>query len=336
MATGDPATPVAVIGGGSWGTALSILLAGKGLQVRLWDSNHEHVTGMRRDRENSRHLTGIRFPGGLDPVTDLVDALDGAGDVLVAVPSHAFRPALMGLRPLLDDRSIAWATKGLEPSTGMLLHQVAGEVVGDLPKAVISGPSFAKEVARGLPTAVTVASTSPEHASRWAGLLHSEHFRAYTSDDVVGVEIGGACKNVLAIAAGICDGLKFGTNARSALITRGLAEMMRFGQAIGGRAETFMGLCGLGDLILTCTDDQSRNRRMGLALARGLSVAQARAEIGQAVEGVETARTVHARAREQGVDMPITEQTYRVLFEDLPPREAVHSLLVREQRAEID
>lgn len=334
--SGDPTPIVAVIGGGSWGTALSLLLARNGLRVRLWDNNTDHVADMCRARENRRYLPGISFPHLLTPLADLGDTVDGASDVLLVVPSHAFRTALLGLQPLLEGRSLAWATKGLEPGTGLLLHQVAQEVLDSLATAVISGPSFAKEVAKGLPTAVTVASTSLEHAAHWVGLLHAEHFRAYTSDDVIGLEVGGAAKNVLAIAAGISDGLEFGTNARSALITRGLAEMMRFGQALGGRAETFMGLGGLGDLILTCTDDQSRNRRMGLALAHGMGVAEARAVIGQAVEGVETARTVYARAGEIGVEVPITEQTYRVLFEGLPPREAVHSLLIREPRPETD
>ncbi|MFM1892323.1 MAG: glycerol-3-phosphate dehydrogenase, partial [Pseudomonadota bacterium] len=200
--------------------------------------------------------------------------------------------------------------------------------------AVISGPTFAGEVARGLPTAITVASTSPAHAQRLAGYLHGDTFRAYTSDDIIGVQVGGAAKNVMAIAAGIADGLGFGANARAALITRGLAEITRLGLALGAHAETFMGLAGLGDLALTCTDDQSRNRRMGLALARGLSIAEARAEIGQAVEGVATTREVFGLSQRLGVEMPITEQTYRVLYEGLAPEDAVHNLLGRRQKPE--
>jgi glycerol-3-phosphate dehydrogenase (NAD(P)+) len=253
------------------------------------------------------------------------------------VPSHAFREVARRLRPLIaEDAPVSWATKGLEPGSGKLLHQVAEDELGPRSMAVLSGPTFAGEVARGLPTAITVAATAWAHAERLAGYLHARYFRAYTSDDLVGVQIGGAAKNVLAIAAGAADGLGFGANTRAALITRGLAELMRLGMALGGRQETFMGLAGLGDLALTCTDDQSRNRRMGLALARGLSVAEARAEIGQEVEGVRTAAEVHALARRLRVDMPISEQTYRVLAGELRPEAAVRALLERRQKAELE
>jgi glycerol-3-phosphate dehydrogenase (NAD(P)+) len=229
---------------------------------------------------------------------------------------------------------VAWATKGLEPTTGRLLHQVAAEILGDRELAVISGPSFAGEVARRLPTAVTVASPSPEHARRVASYLHNERFRAYTSDDLVGVQIGGAAKNVLAIAAGIADGLGFGANTRAALITRGLAEIIRLGTALGGRQETFMGLAGVGDLVLTCTDDQSRNRRMGLALARGLSVNEARQEIGQEVEGVATSRSLHVIGERVSVEMPISDQVYAVLYAGVSPDQATKNLLLRSSKAE--
>ncbi|MEE8342375.1 MAG: NAD(P)H-dependent glycerol-3-phosphate dehydrogenase, partial [Gammaproteobacteria bacterium] len=234
-----------------------------------------------------------------------------------------------------DKMRVAWATKGLELETAMLPHQVAQSVLGESrPLAVISGPTFAREVASGLPTAITVASKNPEFSEKLSGLLHGEQFRAYTSSDMVGVELGGAVKNVLAIAAGICDGLGFGANSRAALVTRGLAELMRLGEAMGGRRETFMGLAGVGDLVLTCTDDQSRNRRLGIALGQGINCQQALQEIGQVVEGVNTAREVVRLARRFGIDMPITEQVYRVLHENLAPRDAVRALLTREPKQE--
>ena len=330
-----PKPIIAVLGAGSWGTALAILLARNGAEIRLWGHLESEISALQQDGENRIYLPGIPFPEGLSCTTDLTTAIDGANEVLVVVPSHAFRQVLTTLAPLLKkETSLSWATKGMEPKTGKLLHTVARETLGDRELAIISGPSFAKEVAKGLPTAITVASSSPAHAERLAGYLHSDCFRAYTSKDIVGLEIGGAAKNVMAIAAGIADGLGFGANTRAALITRGLAEIMRLGTALGGHPETFMGLGGLGDLVLTCTDDQSRNRRMGLALARGLSIDEARKEIGQEVEGVMAAREVHNKARELGVDMPITEQTYRVLYEGLDPRQAVHNLLERRQKAE--
>ena len=328
---------VAVLGAGSWGTALAVLLARHGAAIRLWGHLAAEVDRLRADRENRQFLPGIALPPEVEPTTDLVAAVAGANEVLIVVPSHAFRAVAAALAPVLPAGvAVSWATKGFEPDTGMLLHEVAAQVLPGRPLAVLSGPSFAGEVARGLPTAITVASTDSAHAERVAAYLHGETFRAYTSDDVVGVEVGGATKNVMAIAAGIADGLGFGANARAALITRGLAEITRLGLALGGRHETFMGLAGLGDLTLTCTDNQSRNRRMGLALARGLSVAEARVEIGQEVEGVATARAVHRKSRDLGVEMPITEQTYRVLYEGLAPLAAVQALLGRRQRPELD
>jgi glycerol-3-phosphate dehydrogenase (NAD(P)+) len=239
------------------------------------------------------------------------------------------------IAPLLPPLpGITWATKGFEPGTQRLLSEVAAECLPGRELAVISGPTFAGEVARGLPTAVTVAATTTQHAEHIAGLLHSPWFRAYTSDDLVGVQVGGASKNVLAIAAGIADGLGFGANTRAALITRGLTEITRLGLKLGGRQETFMGLAGLGDLVLTCTDDQSRNRRMGLALAEGLSQEEARRRIGQEVEGVHAAQEVFALSQRLGVEMPISEQVHRVLYEGLEPKQAVHNLLERSQKAE--
>ncbi|GAB6044018.1 NAD(P)H-dependent glycerol-3-phosphate dehydrogenase [Endothiovibrio diazotrophicus] len=329
-------TPIAVYGAGSWGTALAVLLARNGRPTRLWGRNPAHVAAMRAERRNARFLPDTPFPDGLELFDDFAEALGEARDVLVAVPSEGFRSTLRQLQPLLPPVGrIAWATKGLEPGSGLLLHEVVREVLGgEVPAAVISGPSFASEVARDLPTAVTVASPDGRFAEELAASLHHGSFRAYTHTDLVGVELGGSVKNVLAIAAGISDGLGFGANARAALITRGLAEMMRLGLAMGGRSETFMGLAGLGDLVLTCTDDQSRNRRMGLLLASGKSLQGALEEIGQVVEGVVTAREVARRAARYGVEMPIVEQVRRVVDEGLAPLDAVRNLLARDQKPE--
>jgi len=325
---------IAVLGAGSWGTALAIELADRH-RVTLWGHTQTEVDAMRQDRENRHYLPDVPFPEKLQVTLDLAEAIDGATEVLVVVPSHAFASVcqqLAELRPDLD--SLAWATKGFDPASKALLSDVAARLLPKADLAVISGPTFAREVAVGMPTAVTVAANSASHAQRVADYLRSETMRPYTSDDLIGVQVGGACKNVMAIAAGISDGLGFGANARAALITRGLHEITLLGMALGGKPETFMGLAGLGDLTLTCTDDQSRNRRMGLALAKGLSIEQAKAEIGQEVEGINTAREVRGKALELGVEMPITEQTYQVLFKGLDPHEAVHNLLSRQTRSE--
>jgi len=328
---------LAVLGAGSWGTALALLLCRNGHRVRLWDHWPEHIADLCRDRENRHYLPGIPLPPALRLVADIAVAVEGAGELLVAVPSHAFAEVLRRLpRPLPAGLGVAWATKGFEPSSGRLLHEVAREILGSRDLAVVSGPSFAAEVARGLPTAVTVASESAVHAERVARYLHSDRFRAYTSTDIIGVQVGGAAKNVLAIATGIADGLGFGANTRAALVTRGLAELIRLGTALGGRQETFMGLAGLGDLVLTCTDDQSRNRRMGLALARGLTVDAARKEINQEVEGVITAAAVKRIARRLRVEMPIADQVFAVLYEGATPDQATRSLLARSSKAELD
>jgi glycerol-3-phosphate dehydrogenase (NAD(P)+) len=326
---------IAVLGAGSWGTALAILLSGNGHRVRLWGHLPEEIEPLIRDRENRQYLPEVAFPPTLYPEPRLTKALEETSEIVIAVPSHAFQGVAANIAPLLGTSTgITWATKGFEPGTQRLLSQVAAEHLPDRDLAVISGPTFAAEVARGLPTAVTVAATTPGHAERMAGILHAPWFRTYTSDDLVGVQVGGASKNVLAIAAGIADGLGFGANTRAALITRGLTEIMRLGLDLGGRQETFMGLAGLGDLVLTCTDNQSRNRRMGLALAEGLSLVHARERIGQEVEGVHAAQEVYALSQRHGVEMPISEQVYRVLYEGLMPKQAVHNLLERRQKAE--
>lgn len=330
-------TTITVLGVGSWGTALALLLARNGHIVRLWGHDPQEVAPLVQERENRRYLPGIPFPATLEMDADLEAAVTGVDWVLIATPSHAYRVTLQHLHSVLSATvGLAWATKGLEPGSGRFLHEVATEILGEFwPVAVISGPSFAGEVARGLPTAVTVAAHSADYARRAALLLHGSNVRAYTSTDIVGVELGGAVKNVLAIATGIADGLGFGANARAALITRGLAEMTRLGLAVGGQRETFMGLAGVGDLVLTCTDDQSRNRRFGLAIGRGETADAAFAAIGQVVEGAATAREALRLARRHAVEMPITEQVDQVLHQGQDPRQAVEILLARDLKSEV-
>jgi glycerol-3-phosphate dehydrogenase (NAD(P)+) len=331
-----PSTSLAVIGAGSWGTALAILLSRTGGNTVLWARDEKKIAAMAQDRCNQRYLPGIMFPPALHLSADLNAVVSSCKDILVVIPSHSFRGAVELLKPLLrDGQRLAWATKGFEPHTSKLLHEVATDVLGKkVSTAVISGPTFAQEVAKGLPTAVTVASCDPVFAADLAKRLHDDTFRAYTSDDVIGVEVGGCVKNVLAIAAGIADGLGFGANTRAALITRGLVEIMRLGDAVGGNRDTFMGLAGLGDLVLTCTDNLSRNRRFGLALGQGLGKEEALASIDQVVEGMQAARETYKLAGKLDVEMPITEQVFQVLYEDKSPREAVHDLLARQQKAE--
>ncbi len=329
---------IAVLGAGSWGTALAAHLARSGHHARLWGRDAAALAAMAASGENARYLPGLALPESLRYCAELDDALDGADAVLLATPSQTFRQQLRRLAPRLRAGLVLiWACKGLEVGSGKLLHELIDEEVGaGCASAIISGPTFAAELLRGLPTATTVAAGEPAIADRVANWLHGDNFRAYSSDDVIGVEVAGALKNVLAIAAGAADGLGFGANARAALITRGLAELMRLGVALGGRRETFMGLAGMGDLVLTCTDDQSRNRRMGLALARGLSVDEARAEIGQAVEGVVAAGEAMRLAARYAVEMPIAEQVYAVLHADKQPRDAVRDLLDREPKPELN
>ena len=331
-----PDEAIAVIGAGSWGTALAIQFARSGRPTLLWGRAEDDPDGIQRARENARFLPGARFPDNLRADPDLARVLAAAPVVVVAVPSHAFRSVLTMMKPLLRaDTRLAWATKGFELETGLLPHQVAREVLGaGKAMAVLSGPTFAREVGMGLPTAMTVAASDEDYARELAGHLSGDAFRAYTSTDIVGVEVGGAVKNVLAIGAGICDGLGFGANTRVALITRGLVEMTRLGVALGATPATFMGLAGMGDLVLTCTDDQSRNRRMGLALAAGKTLKQAEQEIGQVVEGVLAAEAVQRVARKAEVEMPICQQIYRILYQGAEPQEAVVALMKRELKSE--
>lgn len=327
---------VAVLGAGSWGTALAVQLARANGRTVLWGRNQAVLQEMSRGRVNSRYLPTATMPPALAVEPDLARAVANHHDLLICVPSHAFRELIAGIAPhLRPGCRVAWATKGFEQHTGKLPHEIAAELLGrEVPLAVLSGPTFAREVAEGLPTAMTVAANEPQFAADLATRISDQRFRAYTSTDMIGVEVGGAVKNVLAIAAGISDGLKFGANARIALINRGLAEMTRLGVALGARTETFMGLSGMGDLVLTCTDDQSRNRRVGLLIAAGRTPAQAAAEIGFVCEGIYGALAVWEVAQREGVDMPICEQVHRILYQGVAPQEAVMALMSRALKPE--
>jgi len=328
---------ITVLGAGSYGTALAIGLARNGHQTLLWGRNQDDIAAMAHDRVNHRYLPDIPLPPTLTVTADLADAVTASQTILVVVPSHAFADTLRAIKPLLLPHArVAWATKGLEPETGRLLQDVAREILGEqVALAVLSGPTFAKELAKGLPTAISLSSTDAEFINVLSDLLHcGRTFRVYTNPDFIGVQLGGAVKNVIAIGAGMADGIGFGANARTALITRGLTEMCRLGCALGAKTETFMGMAGLGDLVLTCTDNQSRNRRFGLLLGEGKGVEEAMATIGQVVEGYRNAKEVYNLATRVGVEMPITEQIYQVLYLGKDARTAAVDLLSRERRDE--
>lgn len=327
---------ISVLGAGSWGTALAIQAARNGNQTMLWGHLPEHIANLAKDRQNKRYLAGLDFTETLELTDKLEVAAQFSDILLISVPSHVFKQTLVNIKPFVGKQiKIAWASKGFNPETGELLHQIVANVFSvETPAAVLSGPSFAQEVAVGLPTAVTIAATQQSFADQLAQIMHSPRFRTYTTNDIISVQVGGAVKNVLAIAAGIADGLSFGANTRAALVTRGIAEIIRLNTALGGQQETLMGLAGLGDLILTCTDNQSRNRRFGIALGEGKGRQQAIQEIGQEVEGISAAKETYMLAKKHAIDMPITEQTYRVLYEGLAPLSAVQNLLQRDQKSE--
>ncbi len=332
----DAPITVAVLGAGSWGTALASLLARNGHRTVIWGRDAEQVRAINERHENTRYLPGIPLPESLRASTDLPATVRAADVVLVVTPSHAFGDTVRALAPhRRPGTGVAWATKGFEPGSGRFLHEVAAELLGDdVPLAVVTGPSFAKEVTQGLPTAVTVHSDDPDFAQTVAEALHGPAFRAYTGNDMLGAELGGAMKNVLAVATGVADGMHLGLNARAGLITRGLNEMLRLNQALGGRAETLMGLAGLGDLVLTCTGDLSRNRRLGLALGQGQSIKDAVAAIGQVVESIQTCDEVVRLAGRFDMDLPISALVRRVLHEEITPQEGLKLLLAREQKPE--
>ncbi len=329
---------IAVLGAGSWGTALAIQCARAGGAARIWGRDRALMQQLARDRVNRRYLPEAAFPDSLRVVEELSAAIEGVDDVLIAIPSHGFRALLQQLKPILPPATrLCWATKGFELDSGKLPNEVAHDELGSgRPVAVLSGPTFASEVGAGLPTAMTIASPNEDYAGRLAHDLSSANFRAYLSTDITGVEVGGAVKNVLAIGAGLSDGLGFGANSRVALITRGLVEMTRLGVALGAQRETFMGLAGLGDLVLTCTDDHSRNRRFGLALAQGVGVEAALFEIGQVVEGYGAARALQQVASREQVVMPIAAGIYGALYQGLPADQVVRGLMLRPIKPEFD
>lgn len=326
-----------VIGAGSYGTALAITLARNGHSVVLWGHNSKQIKTLQQNRCNKTFLPDVPFPDLLLLEADLKQALAMSRNVLVVVPSHVFGNVLRQLKPhLRPDARILWATKGLEEKTGRLLQDVAREVLNaNIPLAVISGPTFARELATGMPTAIALASTDAQFADDLQQLLHcGKSFRVYSNHDFIGVQLGGAVKNVIAIGAGISDGIGFGANARTALITRGIAEMSRLGSALGADPSTFMGMAGLGDLVLTCTDNQSRNRRFGIMLGQGKGVLEAQRGIGQVIEGYLNTKEVLTLAQRYSVEMPITEQIYQVLYCNKNTLKAALSLLSRTKKDE--
>ncbi|MEI6896017.1 MAG: NAD(P)H-dependent glycerol-3-phosphate dehydrogenase [Psychromonas sp.] len=337
MATNKLGNAIAVLGAGSYGTALAVSMARNGHPTFLWGHEADHVARLQKDGENNAFLPGIAFPELLTPEADLGICLKATKTILLVVPSHVFGLVLEQIKPLLTpEHRIAWATKGLEAQTGRLLQEVAVDILGNsYPLAVISGPTFAMEVAKGLPTAVAVAGTNVEFTQDVADFFHNKsNFRTYISDDFTAVQLGGAVKNVIAIGAGLADGLGFGANARTALITRGLVELTRLGVALGAKETSFMGMAGLGDLVLTCTDNQSRNRRFGLALGQGKGIEQAQIEIGQVVEGYRNTEEVYNLAKRFKIEMPICEQIYYVLYQNKAVKEAAIALLSRDKKGE--
>ena len=321
---------IAIIGAGSWGTALALVLAHNKQCVRLWTYDKEQAQRMHQERRNPL-LPKIKLPASIKITADLAEAVKNTRTILLVVPSHAFRSVLRQLKPLITSKMrLAWGTKGIEADTCALCHEVVQQELGKkIPLAVISGPSFALEVAQHIPTAVCVAGNNKNFTRDLAQLFHSSSFRVYQSSDLSGVEICGAVKNVIAIAAGILDGMQLGANTHAALITRGLAEMARLSQAMGGASATVMGLAGLGDLILTCSDNLSRNRRFGQAIGSGLTVTQAQAKVKQVVEGLMNAEQVYQLARHHQVEMPIVEKVYQILYKKLSPKKAIQQLLSR-------
>ena len=327
---------VALFGAGSWGTALAMQLARNGSIVNLWGHRAEHIDSLISANENIAYLPGIALGSDIRPTASIEDCLQDADVVLIAIPSKSFRDFLKSLKPFINPTvSVFWASKGFEIESGKLLHELVSEELPGHSYGVVSGPTFASEVAKGMPAAITCAGNDNTETEYLASLLHGSRFRCYTSDDVIGVELGGALKNILAIAVGTADGLGFGANTRAALITRGLAEVMRLGKELGARQETLMGLAGLGDLILTCTDDQSRNRRFGLAIGQGKTVEQAVVEVKQTVEGLRASKAIYLMAQAMSIELPIMEQTYQVLYHNKKPHDAVKALENRPQRSEL-
>ncbi len=327
--------PITIFGSGSWGTALAIVLARNGHSILMWGHAPNEIEAIASTSRNEQYLPGIDLPDNINVTLSLSEAAENS-EWLVAVPSHAFHKVLKTAYSSVNHPiRVTWASKGFDPATQRVLSETARSIFpSDIPLAVVSGPSFAREVALGLPTAVTVASNNHELASFWVNALSSDRFRVYTSDDMIGVQVGGAIKNVMAIAAGISDGLGFGANAKCALISRGMVEMTRLAVALGAKSETMMGLAGLGDLVLTCTDNQSRNRRFGLALGEGQSAEEAKQSIGQVIEGISAAEQIFSLSQELNVGMPLSRSIYQILNGELSAHDAVAYLFSRPHKQE--
>lgn len=337
MSTALSTSPITVIGAGSYGTALAITFSRNGFPTYLWGHDPAHMKRLNEERKNQAFLPDVKFPDTLHIESNLAEAIGRSRELMIVVPSHVFAEVIAKIKPhLTPEHRIAWATKGLERNTGRLLQDVVVEHLGDrYPLAVLSGPTFAKELAAGMPTAIALASNDDQFARELQARIHcSKHFRVYLNRDMVGVQLGGAIKNVIAISAGMSDGMGFGANAKTALITRGIAEISRLGVSLGANPNTFMGMSGLGDLVLTCTDNQSRNRRFGLMLGQGFSAQTAMDNIGQVVEGFYNAKEAYLLAQRQGIEMPITEQVYQALFCGKSVQDVALSLLGRERKEE--
>lgn len=321
---------IAVLGAGSWGTALALVLARNGHSVYLWAKNLSHIEAMQRERQNKQYLAGVEFPVNLKVEAQLATVLQHIDEILIATPSHAFQEIITRIKPYLKaGQGISWATKGLDPSA-RFLDEVVRDITGDRPMALLTGPSFAREVAENLPTAVVVASNNADYGRTIQALFQASCFRVYRSEDLIGAEIGGAVKNVLALAVGMAEGLGFHTNTKAALMTRGLAEMMRLGEALGAKRETLTGLSGLGDLILTCSDPQSRNLRFGRLLGEGMNKTEACQKIGQVVESIGTTEIICKLARQYSINMPISEAVYSILYENISIKAIIKALISRE------
>jgi glycerol-3-phosphate dehydrogenase (NAD(P)+) len=331
---------VGVVGGGSWGTALANLLAAKGYAVDWWVFEQDLCQQLKETRENTIFLPGIQLSENLSPTNDLVQAVAGKDLVLVVVPSHVMRQVTQQLEGHLEpDAILVSASKGIENDTLLTISGIINQTLSGITEdrlAVLSGPSFAREVAQGLPTVVTVASKVSDCAQKVQHVFATPRFRVYTHDDVLGVELGGSVKNVIAIAAGMVDGMGLGLNTRAALITRGLTEIRRLGLAMGARPRTFTGLAGIGDLVLTCTGDLSRNHTVGKKIGQGMKLKDVLGEMRMVAEGVKTARSVYSLSLRLGVEMPISHAIYRILHEDLSPRDALYQLMTRDLKSELD
>jgi len=322
---------IAIIGSGAWGTALASHLAKLNHNVMIWGIDNKEILEINSKKSNNNFLPNYKIPKGVQASTNLETVLSQSSTIIIAVPSHAFRETLIKIsRTNHRCTSLSWATKGFEINTGKLLNDVVKEELGEgLTTAVISGPTFALEVAQGQPSAITIASSDESYCDYMANLISSISFRAYKSNDVIGVEVGGSLKNILAIAAGISDGLGLGANARAALITRGLSEIIKLGTKLGANKNTFMGLSGIGDLVLTCSDDQSRNRRFGIEIAKGCEIEEAKRKIGSTIEGYLAAKAAYNISKKANIEMPISNQVYNIIYKGERPESAIKKLMTR-------